>query len=162
MGRAGVPRRAPVPEPWSVIGVLSLHAPHAPPHATPHGPHATPHPTPNHPGRCAQVEADFPSLGTALPVIFPRAAAAPASALPYPSVGSWVNLRNVGARVVDGQLQGFVTARSKWAPRRDAQAVLMPALHARVARNAVSGPRACECLLSGWRVGSRDTAPGVG
>ncbi|KAL6766849.1 hypothetical protein ACKKBG_A37620 [Auxenochlorella protothecoides x Auxenochlorella symbiontica] len=86
-----------------------------------------------------EVEACFPCVGTALPVIFPRAPAGPgATALPYPSVGSWVNLRNVGARVVDGQLQGFVTGRSKWAPRRDAQAVILPALHTRVAANAVA------------------------
>ncbi|KAL6766848.1 hypothetical protein ACKKBG_A37620 [Auxenochlorella protothecoides x Auxenochlorella symbiontica] len=109
-----------------------------------------------------EVEACFPCVGTALPVIFPRAPAGPgATALPYPSVGSWVNLRNVGARVVDGQLQGFVTGRSKWAPRRDAQAVILPALHTRVAANAVAG--ATGWSLAGWMArAGRGPSWGVG
>ncbi len=41
-----------------------------------------------------------PLLGTTLPVVFPKG-----GRTPQPAVGAWVKLRNLGARVVQGQLQ---------------------------------------------------------
>lgn len=41
-----------------------------------------------------------PLVGTALPVVFPKG-----GRTQQPPVGSWVKFRNLGARVVQGQLQ---------------------------------------------------------
>jgi len=49
-------------------------------------------------------------LGTALPVIIRTGT----TEIALPQVGSWIKLRNLVARVVDGQLQGVYTSRSKW------------------------------------------------
>lgn len=50
------------------------------------------------------------ALGTALPVIIRTGN----TEIALPQVGSWIKLRNLVARVVDGQLQGVYTIRSKW------------------------------------------------
>ena len=50
------------------------------------------------------------ALGTALPVIIRTGT----TEIALPQVGSWIKLRNLVARVVDGQLQGVYTSRSKW------------------------------------------------
>ncbi len=42
----------------------------------------------------------MPLVGTALPLVFPKT-----GRVEQPPVGSWVKMRNLGARVVDGQLQ---------------------------------------------------------
>ncbi len=44
--------------------------------------------------------SSIPLLGTALPLVFPRG-----GRVEQPAVDSWVRLRNIGARVVNGQLQ---------------------------------------------------------
>ncbi len=44
--------------------------------------------------------AAVPLLGTALPLVLPKV-----SRGEQPAVGSWVKFRNLGARVVNGQLQ---------------------------------------------------------
>ena len=41
-----------------------------------------------------------PLVGTCLPLLFPTS-----GRTPHPPVGAWVKLRNLGARVVQGQLQ---------------------------------------------------------
>lgn len=43
---------------------------------------------------------EVPLLGTALPLVLPKS-----SRVEQPAVGSWVKFRNLGARVVSGQLQ---------------------------------------------------------
>ena len=43
---------------------------------------------------------DVPLVGTAVPLVFPKG-----GRVAQPPVGSWVKLRNLGARAVDGQLQ---------------------------------------------------------
>lgn len=54
---------------------------------------------------------EVPLLGTALPLVLPKS-----SRVEQPAVGSWVKFRNLGARVVSGQLQAFFFRNSRWAP----------------------------------------------
>lgn len=44
--------------------------------------------------------SSVPLLGTALPLLYPKN-----GGVEQPAAGSWVKMRNVGARVVAGQLQ---------------------------------------------------------
>ncbi len=53
----------------------------------------------------------LPLVGTALPVVLPKGG----RAVQPPPVGCWVKLRNIGARVVAGQLQvGRLVRRQGW------------------------------------------------
>lgn len=47
-----------------------------------------------------QDRSGVPLVGTTLPLVFPKG-----GRTPQPPVGSWVKFRNLGARVVQGQLQ---------------------------------------------------------
>lgn len=47
----------------------------------------------------------IPLVGTTLPVVFPKG-----GRIEQPAMGSWVKMRNLGARVVNGQLQVGATA----------------------------------------------------
>ena len=52
-------------------------------------------------------ESSPPPFGTFVPVIF-------SAQLEFPSPGTWVKLRNCGFHVIEGQLQGFLTQKSRW------------------------------------------------
>lgn len=79
----------------------------------------------------------IPLVGTALPVVFPKS-----GRVERPPVGSWVKMRNLGARVVDGQLQAFYhRQKSRWTPWQDEarQAELEAEYQHRLAVNHTAG-----------------------
>ena len=56
----------------------------------------------------------LPSVGTAMPLVFNAK-----RTIEIPQVGHWIKLRNVSAKVVQGQLQGYYTEKSKWSLVQD-------------------------------------------
>jgi hypothetical protein len=61
-----------------------------------------------------------PSFGTIIPVVF-------SSQIEYPEVGKWIRLRNCGFQVIEGQLQGYFTPKTRWAPWNGELRLLMEA-----------------------------------
>ncbi|KAL4458165.1 hypothetical protein ABPG75_013030 [Micractinium tetrahymenae] len=79
----------------------------------------------------------IPLVGTALPVVFPKS-----GRVEQPPVGSWIKMRNLGARVVNGQLQAFYhRQKSRWTPWQDEarQAELEGEYRQRLAANHTAG-----------------------
>ncbi|KAK9811666.1 hypothetical protein WJX72_008016 [[Myrmecia] bisecta] len=101
----------------------------------------------------AGILVELPVSGTALPIVmfnmhtikYKDLSDAPSLKVPLPAAGAWVKLRNVGAWVVKGQLQGFFHASTKWAPWQPDQEATEE--HSkRIAQNNVAG----------WAPGSLD------
>lgn len=55
-----------------------------------------------------------------MPVVF-------SSQIEYPEAGKWIRLRNCGFQVVEGQLQGYFTPKTRWAPWNGELRLLMEA-----------------------------------
>ena len=108
-------------------------------------------------GMSAQELASLPRVGTAVPLVFGRrrtaggggdsstAAVAAGDATrgrgrsgpsQPPAAGSWVKLRNVGARVVQGQLQAYFHRHSRWAAWPQGERQVMATYEARLAAQA--------------------------
>ena len=78
-----------------------------------------------------------PLLGTALPLVLPKS-----SRVGQPALHSWVKFRNLGARVVDGQLQAYFFRNSRWTPwqhEEQPQQQLMLEYQERLEANHVAG-----------------------
>ncbi|GAB4820360.1 hypothetical protein N2152v2_007406 [Parachlorella kessleri] len=102
----------------------------------------------------AGAPVPLPPLGTILPVVIQGQEGLLGSVAP--GVGSVIKLRNIGLRVVQGQLQGYFTRTSKWAPWQEEQGAVAAYLH-RVEHNEVAGwaPPGPEELLAHSRHPSR-------
>ena len=61
---------------------------------------------------------EVPLLGTAAPLLFPKS-----ERVEQPALGSWVKIRNLGARVVSGQLQVSGWPSGGWVGGRFGQVV---------------------------------------
>lgn len=61
-----------------------------------------------------------PSFGTIIPVVF-------SAQIEYPEKGTWIRLRNCGFQVIEGQLQGYFTPKTRWAPWNGELRLLMQA-----------------------------------
>eukprot|EP00887_Chlorella_sp_A99_P006187 scaffold3.g6187.t1 len=76
----------------------------------------------------------IPKLGSLLPVVSQTAG----NVAEWPKAGSWVKMRNLGARAVTGQLQAFYHRNSKWMVWEES-AELMEEYEQRLAANHVAG-----------------------
>ncbi|KAI3435622.1 hypothetical protein D9Q98_001682 [Chlorella vulgaris] len=80
---------------------------------------------------------NVPLLGTALPLVVAKSIS-----MELPAVYSWVKFRNLGARVVQGQLQAYFSRNSRWTPwqhEQQPQMQFMEEYRERLSANLTAG-----------------------